>query len=55
MEKTYGIFDSRYKTNPNVAVCFEFCDTLNEAIENAPEYGDNNVIVEYARKKRADY
>ena len=47
MEKKYLIYDSRYRTNPDKAICFDVCDTLKEAEKNIAEYGDNNVVVEY--------
>ena len=45
-EKTWMLFDGRYRTDEDRAICYEFCETLKEARENAPEYGDDTVIVE---------
>lgn len=41
------LFDDRYITNEDKAVCFECCETLKEAKKNAKDYGNNTVIVEY--------
>ena len=41
----YELYDGRYLTNPDKAICFEVCDTLKEAKINAIEYGDDTVIV----------
>ena len=40
------LFDSRYRTDEDRAVCYEVCETLREAKENADDYGDDTVIVE---------
>lgn len=45
--KDYAIYDSRYSTDPDRAVCFEICDTLKEARESKDDYGDGSVIVEH--------
>ncbi len=47
MEKSWMLFDDRYITNEDKAVCFECCETLKEAKKNAKDYGNNTVIVEY--------
>jgi hypothetical protein len=44
-EKLFMLFDGRYRTEPDRAICLEFCKSLNEAKENATEYGDDTVIV----------
>jgi hypothetical protein len=44
----YYLFDGRYRTKPYRAILFEVCETLSEAKENAPDYGDDTVIVEMA-------
>lgn len=44
--KFWLLFDGRYRTDEDRAVCYEVCDTLNEAKENADDYGDDTVIVE---------
>lgn len=41
----FSIYDPRYLEDKNRAVCFEVCDTLEEARQNKDDYGDNNVIV----------
>lgn len=43
MKRCFLIMDARAETNPNATI-FEHCWTLNEAIKNAPDYGDCNVI-----------
>lgn len=40
------LFDGRYRTDEDRAICHEFCDSKKEAFENAPDYGDDTVIVE---------
>ncbi|NLN24677.1 MAG: hypothetical protein GX163_03280 [Bacteroidetes bacterium] len=44
--KIWMLFDSRYRTDEDKAVCYEVCETLKEAKENADDYGDDTVIVE---------
>lgn len=44
--KKYLLYDARYRTAPDRAICCEVCDDLAEARTNAPEYGDDTVIVE---------
>jgi len=46
MEKLWILFDGRYRTDEDRAVCYEVCETLKEAKENAGDYGDDTVIVE---------
>ena len=41
----YLLFDGRYRTDEDRAVCFELCETLKEAKQNAPSYGTDTVIV----------
>lgn len=43
MKRCFLIMDARAETNDN-AVILEQCWTLKEAIANAPDYGDCNVI-----------
>ena len=45
--KVYLLFDGRYRTDEDSAICFEYCETLKEAKENCNDYGDDTVIVEY--------
>jgi hypothetical protein len=55
IRKVWMLFDGRYRTDEDAAVCFEVCDTLKEAKENALDYGDDTVIVEgdlYGREIR---
>lgn len=57
MKKTiidYALYDSRYRTDPDRAVIFEFCETLKEAEENRTEYGDDTCIVKCTSRIRAD-
>lgn len=44
--KIWMLFDGRYRTDEDRAVCYEVCETLKEAKENANDYGDDTVIVE---------
>ena len=44
--KIWMLFDGRYRTDEARAVCYEVCETLKEAKENADDYGDDTVIVE---------
>lgn len=44
--KKWLIYDARYRTDEDRAICLLFCDSLQEARREAPEYGDENVIVE---------
>jgi hypothetical protein len=50
--KKYGLFDGRWLTDEDAAVCFEFCDTIEEARENRLEYGEDTVIVEFDVENR---
>ena len=45
--KTWLLFDGRYLTSPDDAVCFEMCDTLREAKRNKSDYGNDTVIVQF--------
>lgn len=42
---SYGIYDGRFHSDPDRAVLFEECDTLQEARTNRKDYGEGNVIV----------
>lgn len=44
--KIWMLFDGRYRTDEDRAVCYEVCETLIKAKENADDYGDDTVIVE---------
>ena len=44
--KIWMLFDSRYRTDEDRAVCYEVCETLKEAKENVNDYGTDTVIVE---------
>lgn len=44
--KIWLLFDGRYITDKDRSVCYEVCETLKEAKENANDYGDDTVIVE---------
>lgn len=43
-EKIWFIFDSRYLTDPDSAICFEVCGSLKEAKESAEDYGDAVIV-----------
>lgn len=47
MNKQWVIYDVRYRIDPDSAAVMECCGTLKEAHKNAPDYGDDTVIVEY--------
>ena len=47
MKYLYLLYDARYRYDEDTATLFEVCDTLQEAKENAPDYGDDTVIVKY--------
>jgi hypothetical protein len=47
MKKQWLLFDGRYRTDEDRAICFEVCDSLDEAQKTAPDYGDDTVIVEF--------
>lgn len=40
----YVLMDARARTDWDAATVFEFCDTLEEARENAPDHGTDTVI-----------
>ena len=44
-EVIWMLFDGRYRTNKYTASCYEVCETLKEAKENAVYYGNDTVIV----------
>jgi hypothetical protein len=44
--KIWMLFDGRYRTDEDRAVCYEVCETLKEAKDNADDYGTDTVIVE---------
>ena len=44
--KIWMLFDGRYRTDEDRAVCYEVCETLREAKKKADNYGDDTVIVE---------
>jgi len=46
----YGLYDGRYLTRPDRAIMYEFCDTLKDARNNAPDYGDDTFIVKCSVK-----
>jgi len=35
----YFLYDERFYTDEDAAICFEVCETLEEARESAPDYG----------------
>ena len=44
--KIWMLFDGRYRTDEDKAMCYEVCETLKEAKKNADDYGNDTVIVE---------
>ena len=44
--KKWMIFDARYHTDEDRAICLSICTSLREAVREAPDYGNGNVIVE---------
>lgn len=40
------LFDGRYRTCEDRAICYEVCETLKEARKHAKDYGNDTVIVE---------
>jgi len=49
-EKVWLLYDGRYRTDEDSAVCYEMCETLKEANTNAKDYGEDTVIVEAETK-----
>lgn len=47
MKKMYIIYDGRATESTEDAQVMECCDTLEEAIANAPDYGDGCCIWSY--------
>jgi hypothetical protein len=45
VETVWMLFDGRYLSNPDRAVCYEVCTSVKEARQNAPDYGNDTVIV----------
>ena len=45
-KKVWLLFDGRYTSTPDRAICYESCETLSEARQNAKDYGDDTVVVE---------
>lgn len=41
----YELYDGRYLTDPDRAVCYEVCQTYAEAKKERKEYGDDTFIV----------
>lgn len=46
IKKVWLLFDGRYITDEDRAICYESCETLKEARKNRTDYGDDTVIVE---------
>ena len=48
MKKKYywGLFDGRFRTDEDRAICYEVCDTLGEAKQSLNDYGGETVLVE---------
>jgi len=49
-EIEYGLYDSRYHTEPSRAVCFSVCPTLKKARKERHDYGTDVVIVKLTVK-----
>jgi len=45
LEINYCLYDGRFITNPERAICYECCESLKEARKNKDDYGDDTVIV----------
>ena len=54
-KKIYLLFDSRYRRDEDSATFHKVCDTLKEAIDSAPDYGHDTVIVEAEIKRCVIY
>ena len=50
--KVWMLFDGRYRTNSDRAICFECCESEKEAISTSKEYGEDTVIVEFETNGR---
>lgn len=46
----YGLYDGRYEKQPDRAVMYLFCESLDEARRDRTEYGDDTVIVKLFAK-----
>jgi hypothetical protein len=49
-KKVYLLFDGRYHSDPDRAICLEMCESLSEARESINDYGDA-VIVQFDDNK----
>ena len=47
----YAIYDARYLTDEDTAICFDVCDTLKEVREVMNDYGNDVVIVKEMLKQ----
>jgi len=45
-KQVWLLYDGRYRTDEDAAMCYEVCDSLQEAKYNASDYGTDTVIVE---------
>jgi hypothetical protein len=45
LKTVYELRDGRYFDNPDRSIVYEVCESLKEARREAPEYGDDTVIV----------
>lgn len=50
MKKQYIIYDGRAISDTDDAMVMEVCDTLEEAVESAPNYGEGCCIYSYEVK-----
>lgn len=51
MKTVYELYDGRYLTRPERAICYEVCETIKEARQNKDEYGDDTFIVKTVLKE----
>lgn len=42
---TFELYDGRYLTDPDSAICFEVCESLEEAMQEKDNYGTDTVVV----------
>lgn len=51
-KKQYLLFDGRYRTDEDRAICYAVYDTEKEAKKECKEFGDDTVIVEFDLKDK---
>lgn len=50
LKHVYSLYDMRYLDDPDYAICFEVCDTLDEAKEAKEDYGNAVIVKETLRE-----